>query len=158
MASKIILTTKRKQILVSEEDYQYLSQFTWLINNDGYAATEKNKKYIQLHREVAKRMGFDLTNCGVEIDHKNSKKLDNTRENLRIATHAQNQWNRGKMPNNTSGEKNVFWSKKRQKWEIYVKKNGKKFWRGYFNTVEEASHAATLLREELHGEFANHGK
>jgi hypothetical protein len=76
---------------------------------------------------------------GMETDHINGDTLDNRCENLRTATTAQNQRNRGKKNNNSSGFKGVSWDKRRQKWEAQFRADGEKHFVGYFETVEEAA-------------------
>ena len=91
------------------------------------------------------------------IDHINGDKLDNRIENLRAATVGQNQHNRKTNANNTSGYKGVSWSKALKKWTARITLERKTINLGYFSNVEEAAEVVRKAREELHGDFANHG-
>ena len=91
------------------------------------------------------------------IDHINGDKLDNRIENLRAATVGQNQHNRKTNANNTSGYKGVSWNKALKKWTARITLERKTINLGYFANVEEAAEVVRKAREELHGDFANHG-
>jgi len=110
-----------------------------------------NSRKIFMHREIAKRMGLDLSN---EIDHKDNNGLNNRRENLRTATHAQNNQNKGKSKNNTSGYKGVNWEKRRNKWRARIYFNKNYIHLGYFNDIEEAAKAYEKAAKKYHGKFA----
>ena len=89
------------------------------------------------------------------IDHIDGNPENNKIENLREATHSQNNWNSRKNSRNTSGFKNVRWRKERNKWTCQFQVNKKTISRGAFDTAEEASIFAEKLRKELHGEFTS---
>lgn len=91
-----------------------------------------------------------------EIDHVNGDVTDNKIENLREASHAQNTYNRGKQSNNTSGFKNVSWSRKHKKWIVRIKVNKTIVHIGVFDTLDFAAKAAHNARNKYHGEFARH--
>jgi hypothetical protein len=90
------------------------------------------------------------------VDHIKNKN-DNRIENLREADQNQQQHNKGLTKSNTSGVKGVSWNKRNEKWEAHLKFEGKKIHVGYFIDIKEAEIAVKKLREQLHGEFANHG-
>jgi hypothetical protein len=89
------------------------------------------------------------------VDHIKNKN-DNRIENLREADQNQQQHNKGLTKSNTSGVKGVSWNKRNEKWEAQLKFEGKKLHVGYFIDIKEAETAIKKLREQLHGEFANH--
>jgi hypothetical protein len=90
----------------------------------------------------------------MQVDHINGNGLDNRKENLRICSHSENQWNRTKYKNNKSGYKGVFFHSKTGHWEAGIRINGKREYLGVFNTPQEASLAYSRKAIELHGEFA----
>lgn len=89
-----------------------------------------------------------------ELDHINLIKDDNRIENLRPATRSENQRNKGKQSNNTSGYKGVYWDKSKGKWHARAQDaNGKQKFLGSFPTPESASAAYNDFASNLHGEF-----
>jgi len=83
-------------------------------NHDKYIRVRINNKLHLIHRVIFfMHYGYSPK----EIDHINCDRTDNRIENLREATGCENQKNRGKQKNNTSGYKNVTWHK--------TQKNGK---------------------------------
>lgn len=90
------------------------------------------------------------------IDHINGKPQDNRIENLRAATHSENLRNSKIAKNNTSGLKNVFWYKQRQKWgvRIIINKKSKSF--GLYDDIELADLVAHEARNKYFGYFARH--
>ncbi len=103
---------------------------------------------LYMHRLIAD------TQDGMDTDHSDGNGLNNRRDNLREATHAQNMHNMSKMPTNTSGAKGVSWDKARMKWQAKFKVNGKMYHCGRFDTIDDASEAYAKACLELHGEFA----
>ena len=73
-----------------------------------------------------------------QIDHINRDRSDNRIANLRDVTHKQNQQNRSKSSNNTSGHPGVYWYKRDSKWQVKITHNKKDIHLGYFATLEEA--------------------
>jgi len=70
------------------------------------------------------------------LDHKNRIKTDNRVENLRWATHSENQQNRGIQKNNKLGIKNICYHKSGNRYE-YKKMINKVKHQKYFKTFEE---------------------
>jgi len=92
-----------------------------------------------------------------EIDHINGVKVDNRWINLRLCNHQQNNHNQGMRRTNSSGIKGVYWNKSQRKWRGQVCLNYKVHHTKGFEQIGEAAAAVRVLRDELHGEFANHG-
>ena len=88
------------------------------------------------------------------IDHIDGNPHNNKFENLRLATHHQNQCNQKKRSDNTSGLKGVSWSEERKKWQAGIHVKGKRIGLGRFNTKEEAYAAYCKAAQELHKDFA----
>ena len=113
---------------------------------NGKAYLERRLAWFYVHGKWPKDM----------IDHINGIKDDNYIENLREATNAENQWNRTKRDNNTSGFKGVCWNKAAQKWQAQIRINNKVKYLGLFDSPEEAYAAYCKAAKELFGEFANY--
>lgn len=159
---KTINISKNEQVLVDDENYEYLNQWRWTFHPTGYAirTIRSNGKYahIRMHRLIAK------TPKGMETDHINGNKLDNRKENLRICTKSENAINRSAQSNNKvhikgvihfpycfQGEKRYF---RRKQWLAKLKKDGKTIFQKYFLTKEEAALAYNESAKKYFGEFA----
>ena len=100
-----------------------------------YVRCKEDGRHISLHRLVM--------NCPehLVVDHINGNGLDNRRSNLRLATRAQNQLNKGKKKDTSSRFLGVTYKKDRNKWVARGTSSvtSLKFHIGYFNTEEEAA-------------------
>ena len=127
----------------------------------GYRRIKIKGKRYKAHRLIYQMFNehWDITDTSQDnqIDHKDNDKLNNSIDNLRVATGSQQQQNTGKKKNNTSGTTGVIWHKRDKKWVVQVAVNKKYHYGGYFDNKEDAITKATEMRDELHGEFANHG-
>ncbi|MBP3038089.1 HNH endonuclease [Bacillaceae bacterium Marseille-Q3522] len=101
------------------------------------------RKSILLHRW--------LFNCDdfVEIDHIDNDTLNNCRkQNLRIVKHAQNHQNRlGSQRNSKSGIRGVSWNKRKRKWQVAIKVQDRRYFLGYFDSIEKAAQMAKDSRK-----------
>lgn len=103
------------------------------------------------------RLSRLIMNCpkGMEVDHINRNKLDNRRENLRIVTHQQNNFNRGSEKQSTSVYKGVNFLPKRQSWRAQIGKDYKQTQIGEFKKERWAAMAYDIAAKDLYGEYAN---
>lgn len=107
---------------------------------------------------LAHRAAFAMTHgrWPKMIDHINGDRGDNRIENLREVTPSENQRNRTKSKNNSSGLSGLRWSKGRKKWDVYAWLGGRSKKIGRFNCFGEAVKArAVALR--CAGFSARHG-
>ena len=86
------------------------------------------------------------------IDHINGDKADNRIANLREATNSENQSNRPKPKNNTSGFKGV--TRNSSGWVAQIKLNSKLHYLGTFKSPEQASKVYIDAAAKMHGDFA----
>ena len=122
-------------------------------NSDKYIRVRINNKLHLIHRVIFfMHHGYSPK----EIDHIKCDRTDNRIENLREATGGQNQKNRGKQKNNTSGYKNVTWHKTQKKWQVGMHFNKKFKLIGRFDDLELADLVAQEARNKYHGEFVRH--
>jgi hypothetical protein len=157
---KLIQLTKGMYAIVWEGDYNILSQWTWCAvycksTNTYYAERAGKRKNgiqerIKMHRVIMGLMEGDSR----EVDHINTEcTLDNRRDNLRIATRAEQQRNQRKSRANTSGFKGVGFHKQTGKWRAYIAVNYKFIHLGLFLTKEDAYDAYCEASKRYHGEF-----
>ena len=122
-----------------------------LCNRGYYRTYFKKKKYCN-HRVVY------FLNKGIDpeekhIDHIDGDKLNNKIWNLRLATHKQNQDNRKKCKNNTSGVTGVTWHKGHNKYGGHILYNKKKLCLGYFNKSDKDKAIAVRIAAETDPRF-----
>ena len=87
------------------------------------------------------------------IDHIDGNKLNNHFSNLREVTIKQNNENRGKQKNNSSGYKGVTFNKRLSKFIAQIQHNSKQFHIGTFDTALKASQAYEQKAKSL---FSNY--
>lgn len=102
----------------------------------------KKQKNIFLHRFINDPSGDEV------VDHTNHNTLDNTDENLRNVSFAENQQNRSMKKTNTSGYRGVMWNKQSDKWMGRLKLRGKLIHVGLFENAEDANKAVVKARME----------
>lgn len=153
---KEIKLTQGEVALVDDDMYDYLTQWKWCYGCDGYAVRterhitisgEKKQNTIYMHREIMN------ATSGMEVDHRDRRRINNQRSNLRVCTTSQNGCNKFQS-NNTSGFKGVAWHKKDKKWRAYIKLNRRQIHLGLFNDKIEAAKVYNAAAMEHHGEFA----
>jgi hypothetical protein len=89
------------------------------------------------------------------VDHQNHNGLDNRRSNLRIATVAENGFNRRKTSALTSSRfKGVNWDKRENKWRVQGRLNGRQETIGYFDNEEDAARKYDAWAVAAFGRFA----
>jgi len=137
--------------MVDDEDYEYLNQWKWCLNEDGYATRMRQRsgvsKCIIMHREITK------VPIGMFIDHKNGNRIDNQKENLRICTISENSMNRAAWLSRDL-PKGVYQRVKGGRFQAQIKVNKKNIWLGQFDTVLDAANAYDEQAKKYHGEFA----
>lgn len=143
---KIIKLTKGFNVIVDDEDFEYLNQFKWHANiksnhvyatrGQRYGLRKNNKsKTIYMHRVIL------LAKDGEYVDHINLDTLNNCRNNLRICTKQQNSCNhRGaitqrKYSKYKGVKKNLYC----KTWSARIMVNKKTIYLGSFRTEEEAA-------------------
>ena len=140
-----IILSSGDVVLVSDEDYDFLSQFNWNLNGSGYAYKWNSGTSTNMAHAILERMGVVIP-PEMEADHKDRNKLNYQRENLRVVTPSQNCHNRGPNANNTSGVKGVSFNRKEQRWRADIWIRGTHIWLGSFDKFEDAV-AARLAAE-----------
>jgi hypothetical protein len=155
MPKKIELT-KGYEAIVSDEDYDWLNQWSWCVSvdkNGNYPrpVRKENGKKIYMYRQI---MGV-LDESEVEVDHKNKNTLDNRRLNLRKCTKGQNQRNGSSHKSSSSKYRGVSFDKALGKFVAKIKVDGKLIHIGVFGKEKSAAKAYNKKAKELHGEYAS---
>ena len=81
-----------------------------------------------------------------QVDHIDGDHTNNNPSNLRLATHAENIWNRP--------ARGYSWHKRLQRYQVKVTRNGKSVHIGTFKSKIEARNAYLAAIRQYHGEFA----
>lgn len=141
-----ITTTNGARVQFSEEDVFTALANTWTEASDGYAKRyyekavdgQRNRWVKYFHREVMKAKDGEI------IDHINQDKLDNRRENLRVADRSLNALN-------TSKNKGYTLRKLRNgssRYDVRLVVNGKLIVCKTFNSEEEAKSVYETKKQE----------
>ena len=156
----MITQERLKELLHYEEA---TGVFTWKVDKAG-------KKAGDIAGHVCKRDGYRLIGLDMklyfahrlawlythgvwpkqQLDHINRVRHDNRIANLRQATNAQNCQNTSLRRDNTSGVKGVHWYARRNKWQVYINKNGKRSFLGYFSDKTDAISAYVNAAKVMH--------
>lgn len=142
----------KMESLISTNKLQSANEFTGTWN----ASYSKNIKSFYVYGNLPTVNGYRktvllhrwITNAPSNLvcDHINHNTLDNTDENLRVITHAENQQNRkGAIRNNSSGIRGVTWHTWSKKWRVRVKNKHI----GCFYNLEDAKIAAESAIKEM---------
>lgn len=152
--------------LVDDEDYEYLSQFSWsacVASNTVYATRgiyeNSVRKTIHLHREI-----MNINDKHTQVDHIDHNGLNNQKCNLRVCTHQENMRNKSKSKTRKCSSKYLGVNLNKAissngtvhfRWRAQIWSNGKKKMLGLFKIEEDAARAYDAKASEFHGEFAN---
>lgn len=120
------------------------------IGGGGYARVICNGQPEHVHRLLMRLSGKNIK--GLEVDHKNGNRLDNRLWNLRVATTAQNRFNRSRSKNNSSGFNGVCFHKGQNRWLARIGRPQKHI--GSFRSASEAARAYNAAAKKRYGKFA----
>jgi hypothetical protein len=159
---QIPLSKGKAFALVSPEDFDYLMQWKWSYSRtNGYALRyftdeDGQRKSIFMHRVVMTRMLGNPIPEGLQVDHilqGKDQRINNQRENLRLATRSENQWNTGLKTNSETGFKGVSFNK--GKFDARLRIHGKRLYLGRFENAIDAALMYDATARALFKEFSN---
>jgi hypothetical protein len=145
---------KGKVTLVDDDVYEWASKHKWFTNKDhnvwyvkrgGRQRDGIRKPNELLHRTITGAKPGEM------VDHINGDGLDNRRCNLRVCSNSENQRNRGKPRNNTSGKKGVSWHASNKKWIAGIRVDGRLVHLGYYDDLEKAGEAYAKAAAAYYG-------
>lgn len=147
--------------LIDEEDYELVSQHRWNCQEPRkngrviagpYATTSLSRRD---HGGKAPTLLMHVLIMGQPyIDHADGNGLNNSRSNLRPATHAQNAANRRMKLSGRSQYKGVSPAPNSTGWVAAITRGGELRYLGCFTSELSAAHAYDLAAREADGEFA----
>jgi hypothetical protein len=138
--------------LVDEADYELANAYRWHRLSSGWTeyaiSRSAARSTIYLHRLIAEPAP------GYVVDHIDGNGLNNTRDNLRVCTHAENCRNSRHRKRNTSGYRGVTHHIPSDQWIAYITTDMRREYLGYYPTAEDAARAYDVVALRLHGDFA----
>lgn len=136
-------------VKVDDDVYAWASKFSWKLtagkSRKRYVYRQSGCDRILLHREI---MGNPR---GLLVDHRYGDTLDCRRQNLRVATAAQNAANRFLRPGQLRG---VKYRKRFKLWEAVIFCGGIRYVIGRFTDAIDAMNAYDQAARMLRGDFA----
>ncbi|MFH1370332.1 MAG: AP2 domain-containing protein [Planctomycetota bacterium] len=155
---RLIPLTKGKFAIVDPADFLWLNKFNWhVIENNGYFYACRRASLGEFRPCRSVFMNREILNAppGLLVDHRNHDTLDNRRSNLRLATYAENGYNRRKVKKSKSSKyKGVSFRKHRNRWRACICTNGRVIQLGEFKSETDAAKAYDKAARKYFGEFA----
>jgi uncharacterized Fe-S cluster protein YjdI len=151
----IVPLTRGYEAIIDAADACLIQHANWCVWTDGRVFYARTNTAIPGVRSIANMHTVILTPPdGFEVDHRDGDGLNNRRSNLRVASHAQNNWNKGPKSNSRSGLKGIWFHAATGKWRASIRANGKTTDLGLHTTPEEAHAAYQVAAARIHGQFA----
>lgn len=152
---KEIELSQGKKASVDDRDFEWLNQWKWyctpIKRGTCYAARHiyigGKRTNLFMHQLLL------ITPERMEIDHLDGNGLNNTRNNIRICSHAENIHNSSAIIK-SSRFKGVSWHAKDKRWRAQIAVNGTRVHLGQFTDEREAAFAYNKAAVLYFGEFA----
>ncbi len=126
-------------------------QASCLQKSNGYHVVTINKKTYYAHRII---FFMVYGRWPEQIDHIDGDRSNNVLSNLREASNAQNNRNKGLRSTNKTGFKGVSYNKINRNYNARITVNYKSIHLGCFDTPQAAHEAYKQAALKLHGDFA----
>lgn len=147
-----VLTWKHRDGLCNSWNSKWPGKRAGSKRKDGYTVIRFDNKQYLAHQIIWALFHNKWVD---EIDHRHGVSNGDSIDNLRESTRAQNNSNRSRQKNNTSGDTGVVWLKNRNKWAARISSNKKTVHLGVFLRKEDAVAAYKKASEVYHGEFSH---
>jgi hypothetical protein len=141
----------RAYVTVDDDAVAAIGDYRWHLATNGYArrwiymGPNKSPRAVYMHRELLRLERGDKR----QADHINGDKLDNRWINLRIVTSAENMRNRPHDGGRgRSRYRGVYYSVSDKAWRTQIKRGGRAYSAGSFQTEDEAAEAIARWRLE----------
>jgi hypothetical protein len=135
-------------VLIDEDDRDFLEKVgKWYVSDKGYVRktfrikNEKDKS-VFMHRYIWQNAFGEIQNK-MQIDHINGNRLDNRKDNLRLVTNQENQWNQTKA-------RGYHWHPAAKKWLAQIGFNDQIIDIGFFDKEEDARNAYLEAKKIYH--------
>ncbi len=138
--------------MVSMDKWPFVSKYQWYLGKNGYPICYSLYK-MQLHRFIYNYILGEYPPSNLYVDHIDRNKLNNTDNNLRLATPQENSYNKS-TSTNKKGVKKIS----ENNYCATIVKDGLKNQIKNIRTPEEAAEIYNMMAEELFGQFAAFNK
>lgn len=143
---------------VLDEHWERLLKFKWYEgDNTVYRNEDFKNRFRGCGRKASRPISLAnevMNSKGILYDHKDRNYLNNIPDNLRVASLAQNSFNRTKKRNCSSSYKGVHFNKKNLKWQAQIGINRIRIHLGYFYNEKDAAKAYNIAAIKHFGEFS----
>lgn len=141
-------TNTNKEFYFDLEDYDKIKNYRWHDNGHYATTVPDGDNYIFMQNIIMNPQK------GERVDHIKHNTYDNRKKYLRIGTISDNNVNRTRARNNTSGVTGVCFHKGTQKWTAYIRKDGKRIYLGVFSNFDDAVKARKQAEEKYFKEWS----
>ena len=138
--------------MVTTNKWEAVSKYEWYLGKAGYPMCYKLGK-MQLHRFVFTIIIGEYPPSQLYVDHIDRNKLNNTDNNLRLATPQENSFNKS-TESNTKGVKKIS----ENNYTAAIVKDGVRREIKNIPTEKQAAEIYNMMAEELFGSFAAFNK
>lgn len=132
--------------LIDTEDLEHIIDKKWRIW--GTNIVTGNYKPKHLYRYI-----LNISDSNVVVDHRDSNRLNNKKNNLRVTTQAKNVINKCLQSNNSSGIAGVYFDEKRNKWCSEIRFDNKKCFLGRHANFSDAVYVKYIAEINVFGEY-----